>query len=75
MISSMSDEMLSYRSRSVMHHQLKKTRDYIHHVIVLFFEAMLAFASTFNENTTHVNCHYAQMMNAATASDLLIMMI
>jgi len=42
---------------------------------MLFFEAMLAFASTLNESTTHVNHHYAQMMNAATASDLLIMMI
>jgi len=42
---------------------------------MLFFKAMLAFASTLNENTTHVNHHYAQMMNAATASDFLIMMI
>jgi len=42
---------------------------------MLFFEAMLAFASMLDESTTHVNHYYAQMMNAATASDLLIMMI
>jgi len=42
---------------------------------MLFFKAMLAFASTLNESTTHVSHHYAQMMNAATTSNLLIMMI
>jgi len=39
---------------------------------VLSHEAVLAFASMLNENTTHVNRRCAQMMNAATASDHLI---
>jgi len=42
---------------------------------VLFFEAVLAFASTLDENTTRVSHHCAQMMNAATASDHLIITI
>jgi len=42
---------------------------------MLLFEAVLAFVSTLDESTTHVNHHCAQMMNAATASDYLISMI
>jgi len=42
---------------------------------MLFFKAVLAFMSTLDENMTHVNHHYVQMMNTTTASNLLIMMI
>jgi len=65
-------EMMIHRLRSMMHQQLKMTRDWVHHAIVLSHEAMLAFASTLDENTTHVNRRCAQTMNAATASDCLI---
>ncbi len=68
-------EMINHRLRSTMHRQLKMTWDWVHHIIVLSYEAVLAFASTLNENTTHVNRCCAQMMNAATASDHLIIMI
>jgi len=33
---------------------------------MLFFEAVLAFASMLDEDMTHVNHHCAQIMNAAT---------
>jgi len=42
---------------------------------MLSHEAVLAFASTFNESMTHVSRRCAQMTNAATASDHLIIMI
>jgi len=42
---------------------------------MLSYEAVLAFASMLNESTTYVSHHCAQTMNAATASDHLIIMI
>ena len=60
---------------SIMHQQLKMTQDWVHHVIMLSYEAVLAFASTLNESTTYVSHHCAQTMNAATASDHLIIII
>ncbi len=68
-------EMMNHYQRSMMHWQLKMTQDWVHHVIMLSHEAVLAFASTLDESTTHVSHHWAQTMNAATASDHLIIMI
>ncbi len=65
-------EIMIHRLRSTMHWQLKMMWSWVHHAIVLSHEAVLAFASMLNENTTHVNRRCAQMMNAATASDHLI---
>jgi hypothetical protein len=42
---------------------------------MFFFEAMLAFANMLDESTTYVSHHCAQMINAVTASDFLIIMI
>jgi hypothetical protein len=42
---------------------------------MLSHEAVLAFASTLDESTTRVSHRCAQTMNAATASDYLIIMI
>jgi len=42
---------------------------------MLSHEAVLAFASTLDENTTHVSHRCAQTMNAATASDHQIIII
>jgi len=42
---------------------------------MLSHEAVLAFASTLDESTTHVSHCCAQMMNAATVSDHLIITI
>ncbi len=50
-------------------------QDWIHHAIMLSYEAMLAFASTLDENTTHVNRCCIQTMNTMIASDHLIIMI
>ncbi len=68
-------EMMSHRLRSMMHQQLKMTQDWIHHVIMLSYEAVLAFASMLDENTTCVSHCCTQTMNAATTSDHLIIMI
>jgi len=42
---------------------------------MLSYEAVLAFASTLDENTTYVSHCCAQTMNAAIASDHQIIMI
>ena len=42
---------------------------------MLFFEAVLAFVSTLNENTTCVNHHCAQTMNAMIVSNHQIIII
>ncbi len=68
-------ETISHHQRSMMHQQLKMMQDWIHHAIMLFHEAVFTFASTLDENTTYVSCRCAQTMNAATASDHLIIMI
>jgi len=68
-------KIMIHRLHSMMHWQLKMTQDWVHHAIMLSYEAMLAFASTLDENTTCVNHRCAQTMNAATASDHLITMI
>ncbi len=68
-------EIMIHHLHSMMHRQLKMTRNWIHHAIVLSYKAMLAFASTLDESTTYVSRHCAQTMNAATASDHLITMI
>ena len=62
-------------SLDIMHWNLKMMWSWVHHAIVLFFEAVLAFASTLDENTTCVSHHCAQTMNAVTASDRLISII
>ena len=68
-------EAMSHHQRSTTHRQLKMTRSWVHHVIMLSHEAVLAFASTLDESTTRVNRRCAQTINAATASDYLIIMI
>ncbi len=68
-------EMMSHRQRSTMHRQLKMTQDWVHHVIMLSYEAVFAFASTLNESTTCVSHRCAQTINAAITSDHLIIMI
>ncbi len=68
-------KMMIHCLHDMMHWNLKMTWDWVHHAIVLLFEAMLAFASILDENTTHVSYHCAQTMNTATASDHLISMI
>ncbi len=68
-------EVMNHCLRSMMHWQLKMMQDWVHNVIVLFCEVILAFASTLNESTTCVSHHCAQTMNAATASNHLIIMI
>ena len=68
-------ETMNHHQRSMIHRQLKMTWDWVHYAIVLSHEAVLAFASTFDENTTCVSRRCAQTMNAATASDHLIIMI
>ncbi len=60
---------------SMMHRQLKMTWNWVHHAIMLSYEAVLAFASTLDENMTCVSHCCAQIMNAAIASDHLIIMI
>ncbi len=68
-------ETVNHHSRSMMHQQLKMMQDWIHHAIMLFHEAVFAFASMFDESTTYVSRRCVQIMNAATASDHLIIMI
>ena len=68
-------EMMNHHLRSIMHWQLKMMQDWVYDIIMLFFEAVFAFASTLNESTTCVNHHYTQMMNAMTTSNHLIIMI
>ncbi len=68
-------ETMNHHQRSIMHWQLKMTQDWVHHAIMLSHEAVLAFASMLDESTTCVNHRCAQTMNAATASDHLIIMI
>ena len=48
-------EVMNHCSRSTMHQQLKMMWSWVHNAIVLFFEAVFAFASTLNENITHVS--------------------
>ncbi len=68
-------EAMIHRLRSMTHQQLKITQDWVHYAIMLSYEVMLAFASMLDESTTHVSHHCAQIMNAATASNCLIVMI
>ncbi len=68
-------EMMSYRLHSMMHQQLKMTWSWVHHAIMLSYEAVFAFASTLDESTTYVNHRCAQTINAATASNHLIIII
>ncbi len=68
-------EIMNHCQRSMMHWQLKMTWSWVHHAIVLFHEAILAFASTLDEDTTCVNHHCVQTMNTMTTSDHLIIMI
>ncbi len=68
-------ETMSHHQRSMTHRQLKMTQDWVYHIIMLSYEAVLAFASMFNENSTHVSHCCTQTMNAATASDHLIIII
>ncbi len=66
---------MNYCQRSTMHQQLKMTWSWVHHVIMLFYEAVLAFASMLNESKTYVSHRCVQTMNAALASDYLIIII
>ncbi len=68
-------EMMNHYLCSMMHRQLKMTQDWVHHAIMLSYEAVFAFASTLNENTTCVSCRCAKTMNAVTASNHQIIMI
>ncbi len=68
-------ETMIHRLRSMMHRQLKMTQDWVHHAIMLFHEAVFAFASMLDESTTHVSHRCAQTMNAAITSDHQITMI
>ncbi len=68
-------EVINHHQRSMTHWQLKMTWDWAHHAIMLSYEAVLAFASTLDESTTCVSYRCAQTMNAAIASDHLIIMI
>ncbi len=68
-------EMMNHHLCSMMHQQLKMMQDWVYDAIMLFFEAVFAFASTLNENTTYVNRRCAQIMNAVIASDHLIITI
>ncbi len=47
-------EMMIHHSCSMIHRQLKMMQDWVHHAIMLFYEAVLAFASTLDENTACV---------------------
>ena len=68
-------EVINHHQRSMTHRQLKMTWDWAHYAIMLSYEAVLAFASTLDESTTCVSYRCAQTMNAAIASDHLIIMI
>ncbi len=68
-------ETRSYHSCSMMHQQLKMTQNWVHHAIMLSYEAVFAFASTLDESTTYVSHRCAQMINTATAVNHLIIMI
>ncbi len=68
-------ETMSHCLRSTTHQQLKMTWNWVHDAIMLLFKAVLTFASMLNESTTHVNHRCAQMMNATTASNHLIIVI
>ncbi len=68
-------ETMNYHLCSMMHRQLKMMWDWVYHAIMLSYEAVFTFASTLDESTTCVNYHCAQMMNAVTASDHLIITI
>jgi len=52
-------EIMSHRLHSMMYQQLKITRSWVHYAIMLFFEAVFAFASTLDKNMTYVSHHYA----------------
>jgi len=53
-------ETMIHYLHDMMHQNLKMTWNWVHHVIMLLFKAMLAVASMLDENTACVNYHCAQ---------------